>query len=263
MILTDDQDVELGGMEPMPQTRKLLGEHGATLRHFYVNTAVCCPSRSEYLSGRLHHNIRMDFSVNQGQVCGGDGGVKCGRDVDRQPACGCMQINSTTAAFEGTHYGNYMQQAGYTTAYYGKYLNPPAMQIYCCSNASHMPGWDSFQGMCNTAYYNVHWNNEGNLTYTGSTPSECERLSPLSCVFCTRIRALHREVSIALYSLVHVNVTTHCYWDRYHVNRRQPHCRIHQTSCKCVSVQTVSGCRSYTRTACAANTSTVVCNGIS
>ena len=153
MVLTDDQDVELGGMEPMPQARKLLGEAGATLRHFYINTPVCCPSRSEFLSGRLHHNIRN--RAFGGHVCGGDGAVSCGRDWDQIPSCGCMQINSTTAAFEGRTYANYMQQAGYTTAYYGKYLNPPAMQIYCCSNGSHFPGWDSFMGMCNTAYYNV------------------------------------------------------------------------------------------------------------
>ena len=31
-----------------------------------------------------------------------------------------MQINSTTAAFEGRTYANYMQQAGYLTAYYAR-----------------------------------------------------------------------------------------------------------------------------------------------
>ena len=88
MVLTDDQDVELGGMEPMPQARKLLGEAGATFRHFYINTPVCCPSRSEFLSGRLHHNIRnREYG---GEVCGGDEGVSC-HDVDTPPACGCMQ----------------------------------------------------------------------------------------------------------------------------------------------------------------------------
>ena len=31
--------------------------------------------------------------------------------------CGCMHVNSTTAAFEGRTYANYMKQAGYTTGY--------------------------------------------------------------------------------------------------------------------------------------------------
>ena len=35
-IMTDDQDVELGGMRPMPQARKLLGEAGAVGGHFYI-----------------------------------------------------------------------------------------------------------------------------------------------------------------------------------------------------------------------------------
>ena len=28
-IMTDDQDIELGGLTPMPKTRRLLGEQGA------------------------------------------------------------------------------------------------------------------------------------------------------------------------------------------------------------------------------------------
>ena len=33
-IITDDQDVEIGGLEPMPKLRRLLGDAGATLAHF-------------------------------------------------------------------------------------------------------------------------------------------------------------------------------------------------------------------------------------
>ena len=54
----------------------------------------------------------------------------------------------------------------------GKYLNPPSMDIYCRVNGSHFPGWNAFLGMCNTAYYNVHWNDNGNLTFTGSSPTD-------------------------------------------------------------------------------------------
>ena len=46
IILTDDQDVLLGGLEPMPKTRRLLQEQGATLSNFFVNTPICCPSRT-------------------------------------------------------------------------------------------------------------------------------------------------------------------------------------------------------------------------
>ncbi len=46
-IMTDDQDIELGGLTPMPKTRRLLGEQGATGEAFYVATPICCPSRTE------------------------------------------------------------------------------------------------------------------------------------------------------------------------------------------------------------------------
>jgi hypothetical protein len=167
-IITDDQDVEIGGLEPMPKLKRLVGDAGATFRHFYINTPVCCPSRSEYLSGRFHHNIRDDRYETEpgGKACGGD------EAVGKAHPCGCMHVNSTTAEFEAFTYANYMQQAGYTTGYFGKYLNPPSMDIYCRVPGSHFPGWDAFMGMCNTAYYDVNWNDGGNLTFTGSTPKE-------------------------------------------------------------------------------------------
>ena len=72
-----------------------------------------------------------------------------------------MRMNSTIDSFETAHYGNLLQRAGYTTAYFGKYLNPPAMEPYCKDGGtpSHpvnsgefkrLPGWDHQLTMCNT-----------------------------------------------------------------------------------------------------------------
>jgi hypothetical protein len=74
-----------------------------------------------------------------------------------------------------------------TTAYFGKYLNPPAMTKYC-RNETLGPltggwpsGWDTFYGMCDQAstpegaYYDVNWVDSvaGEITHTGTKPEEC------------------------------------------------------------------------------------------
>ena len=86
-IQTDDQDVEIGGLTPMPKLRSLLGERGASLRHWFVNTPVCCPSRTETLSGRYHHNMRDAPGQEWSNLhCGGD------EAVGKPHACGCMRM---------------------------------------------------------------------------------------------------------------------------------------------------------------------------
>ena len=37
LIITDDLDVEIGGLSPMPKTRRLLADAGTTFDHFYVS----------------------------------------------------------------------------------------------------------------------------------------------------------------------------------------------------------------------------------
>ena len=101
----------------MPQLRKVLQGAGATFSHWYVNTPVCCPSRSETLSGRYHHNLRNVRFQRQtsGAWCGGDEAV--GEEHD----CGCMNINNTALPealmFQASTYADFLQRAEYTTGY--------------------------------------------------------------------------------------------------------------------------------------------------
>eukprot|EP00316_Scyphosphaera_apsteinii_P023593 CAMPEP_0119331290 /NCGR_PEP_ID=MMETSP1333-20130426/80277_1 /TAXON_ID=418940 /ORGANISM="Scyphosphaera apsteinii, Strain RCC1455" /LENGTH=595 /DNA_ID=CAMNT_0007340855 /DNA_START=21 /DNA_END=1808 /DNA_ORIENTATION=- len=99
-VMTDDQDVELGGLTPMPKTRRLLGEGGAVGEAMYVATPICCPSRTETLSGRLYHNVLSD-------------------DLG-----GCMHVNHTHYIFDhSSSLFPALQSAGYMTGGFGKIIN--------------------------------------------------------------------------------------------------------------------------------------------
>ena len=66
-FLTDDQDQMLGGSfpteasngaTPLPKTKKLMVDEGTMATNFFIHTPICCPSRSEVLSGKYFHNIK-------------------------------------------------------------------------------------------------------------------------------------------------------------------------------------------------------------
>eukprot|EP01047_Picozoa_sp_COSAG01_P024548 COSAG01_NODE_1520_length_10029_cov_26.551374_14_plen_461_part_00 len=63
LSITDDQDLVLGGWEPMRQTQKLVADRGATFTQWRIHTPICSPSRSELVSGRYYHNIKSTLAV--------------------------------------------------------------------------------------------------------------------------------------------------------------------------------------------------------
>ena len=75
----EDQDQMLGssfptidGQTPLGKTQKLLADLGTTAENFFIHTPICCPSRSELLSGRYFHNIKTTkggcMHVNESKV---------------------------------------------------------------------------------------------------------------------------------------------------------------------------------------------------
>ena len=101
--------------------------------------------------------------------------------------------------FQAATYADYLKQASYTTGYFGKFLNPPAMEVFCnggpnacrgsaCSrgraggskhagagydpSGPRITGWDELRAMCVTAYYDIPWVTEqGTVVYTGAQPA--------------------------------------------------------------------------------------------
>ena len=142
----------LGSMRAMPNTVKLLGEGGANITQFRVNTPICCPSRATMLTGRFEHNNRM-ASLADG---------------------GCMHMNTSRVdnpGFWDTSPLVRLHKVGYTTGMFGKVLND--MTSYGCDGTSGLPpGVDRQVVMCIHTYFECDWVNDTVLTHTGSAPED-------------------------------------------------------------------------------------------
>ncbi|KAG8439634.1 hypothetical protein GDO86_005712 [Hymenochirus boettgeri] len=101
LILTDDQDVAMGGMTPLKKTKELIADQGITFSNAYVASALCCPSRSSILTGRYPHNHHVINNTIEGNC-----------------SSKAWQKTQEPYAFPAL-----LHSIGYQTFFAGKYLN--------------------------------------------------------------------------------------------------------------------------------------------
>eukprot|EP01084_Bolivina_argentea_P159750 278235_1 len=124
-ILMDDQDILLGSLNYMEYLQSMIVDQGAHLVNGFVSTPVCCPSRTETITGRYFHNIGS-------------------------PSGECMHINAEANVFSNTTIFQTLYQSNkYETGVFGKLTNDDG-KYFCSQNRStETAGMSRVYSMCN------------------------------------------------------------------------------------------------------------------
>jgi arylsulfatase A-like enzyme len=140
VIMTDDQ--RLDTLRFMPKTQSLIAAEGVVFANAFATFPVCSPARATFLTGKYAHNH---------QVFG-----------NAPPLGGYSKLD------HGNTLPVWLRNAGYRTAFAGKYLNH-----YGEGNPLEIPpGWDDWHALLDNRYYGFQLNENGALLTYGGDESQ-------------------------------------------------------------------------------------------
>jgi N-acetylglucosamine-6-sulfatase len=143
-VLTDDESLQIHGS--MQHVKSLIEDEGTVFENAFVTYPICCPSRASILRGQYPHNTGV---------------------VGNRPPFGGFDTFRALGKEDST-VATWLQDAGYLTAFYGKYMNG-----YTESD-SPPPGWDEWHAANNDGYlhYGYTLNENGRQVKYGSAPED-------------------------------------------------------------------------------------------
>jgi arylsulfatase A-like enzyme len=147
LVLTDDQD--RASVEAMPQLRRDVADEGVTFTDAYATVPECCPSRASIFTGQYAHNHGVVSNEPP------EGGVNAFDDSNALPV--------------------WLQEAGYRTAYVGKYLNGYGWEALGNDPTEIPDGWTDWIAPTNHTEYQMYdytLNSNGELVDYGDAPSD-------------------------------------------------------------------------------------------
>src|SRR5947209_7033146 len=65
VIMTDDQSHDTLTEEFMPRTKEMIADQGVTFSRFIMPTALCCPTRASFLTGKYARHTGVHTNHDQ------------------------------------------------------------------------------------------------------------------------------------------------------------------------------------------------------
>lgn len=154
VVLVVVDDMRADDLQYLPRVRRLLGGEGVRFTNAYAVDPVCCPSRVSMLTGQYAHSsgVESNFAPN--------GGFSAFRDK--------------------RSLATWLNRSGYTTGYFGKYLN----QYAKTSRLYVPPGWDTWHAAVRGVYaYNKSTRYNINGSLATRPPYQADTLTRMATQF--------------------------------------------------------------------------------